>query len=81
MSKNLNSRVQAAVDTWVHKQHVKLEIFARNNGTWNSGGGRATTLAGGTKIIQLPGVSDTSYPPQKKSFSMLKYIHDNHLKK
>jgi chondroitin sulfate synthase len=31
-------------------------------------------------IVSLPGVDDT-YPPQKKSFLMFKYMHDNYLDK
>ncbi|ETE66288.1 hypothetical protein L345_07934, partial [Ophiophagus hannah] len=31
-------------------------------------------------IVPLPGVDD-SYPPQKKSFMMLKYMHDHYLDK
>uniref|UniRef100_A0A8C5RA84 Hexosyltransferase n=1 Tax=Laticauda laticaudata TaxID=8630 RepID=A0A8C5RA84_LATLA len=31
-------------------------------------------------IVSLPGVDD-SYPPQKKSFMMLKYMHDHYLDK
>lgn len=31
-------------------------------------------------LVSLPGVDD-SYPPQKKSFMMLKFMHDNYLEK
>ncbi|EPQ07345.1 Chondroitin sulfate synthase 3 [Myotis brandtii] len=31
-------------------------------------------------VIELPGVDD-SYPPQKKSFMMIKYMHDHYLDK
>lgn len=31
-------------------------------------------------LVSLPGVDD-SYPPQKKSFMMLKFMHDNYLDK
>ena len=33
---------------------------------------------GNLPVIGLPGVDDT-YPPQKKVYRMLKYMHDNHL--
>lgn len=34
----------------------------------------------GLPVVHLPGVDDT-YPPQKKVFMMLKYMHDNYLEK
>ncbi len=30
-------------------------------------------------IITLPGINDTEYPPQKKVYRMLKYMHDNYI--
>nr|XP_039265196.1 chondroitin sulfate synthase 1-like [Styela clava] len=80
MKKFLGTRVEAVVETWAKNQDVRLEIFASNNGTPSVRSGRVSVLKNGARIIQLPGVSDVSYPPQKKCFSMLKYIHDNHLK-
>nr|XP_039274123.1 chondroitin sulfate synthase 1-like [Styela clava] len=80
-ARNRNSRVVAIMNTWAKNQNIKLEIFSDNNGTIGKGSGRITTLKNGANIIQLPGVPDNSYPPQKKSFSMLKFIHDNYLEK
>ena len=30
-------------------------------------------------IITLPGINDTQYPPQKKVYHMLKYMHDHYI--
>lgn len=81
MQKNLETRVKAAEETWSKNQRFRFEIFAKNNGTLNPHGGRVKTLQAGARIIQLPGVSDVSYPPQKKSFSMFKFIYDNYVEK
>lgn len=36
---------------------------------------------GGPKlpIITLPGINDTQYPPQRKVYHMLKYMHDHYI--
>ena len=35
----------------------------------------------GVNIVQLPGVPDNVYPPQRKSFSMLRHLADNYINK
>lgn len=67
------TRVRAAVQTWASSirtwnrdSNVDVEIFAQSN----------TTV--GVPIVKMPGVSDNVYPPQKKSFSMMRYVSDHH---
>lgn len=77
--KNLDSRIAAIMDTWVKSGAVTVEVFAGNDGEPTEYGTKVKTLSNGVPVIQLPGVLDTAYPPQKKSFSMVKYMHDHHL--
>lgn len=72
--KFVQSRVKAAAETWAssirtwNKQSgVDVEVFAQSN------------YSVGHPIVKMPGVSDNVYPPQKKSFSMMRYVHDHYL--
>ncbi|XP_061655519.1 chondroitin sulfate synthase 3 isoform X1 [Phyllopteryx taeniolatus] len=71
--KYLASRAAAAHDTWARSIPGKVEFFS-------SAGSDHVRLPAPIPVISLPGVDD-SYPPQKKSFMMLKYIHDHYLDK
>ena len=72
----LDGRASAAVDTWArdvselrkNNETVKVEIFATGR-----------TEIKGVNVRQLPGVPDNVYPPQRKSFSMLRYLHDHYI--
>ena len=72
----LDGRASAAVDTWArdvdelreYNETVKVEIFATGRDEIN-----------GVNVRQLPGVPDNVYPPQRKSFSMLRYLHDHYI--
>ena len=82
--KYLDTRIDAAMHTWMKRlpPNVKVEVFADNNGTAVSDLRiRQRYLANGVRVIQLPGVSDRFYPPQKKSFSMIKFMHDMYVDK
>lgn len=79
---NLQTRVLANLNTWMINKHsnVKIEIFASNDGSLDpSTGAKIQVLSNNVRVIELPGVLDRTYPPQKKSFSMIKYMHDHHL--
>lgn len=76
---NFHSRVVAMLNTWARQHWAKLEIFTAYNDSALSASEKAFLLEQQINIITLPNVSDAMYPPQKKSFSMLKYIYDNHL--
>lgn len=56
--------------TWSKSIPGKVEFFSSE--------GSDTSIP--IPIVPLPGVDD-SYPPQKKSFMMLKYMHDHYLDK
>ncbi|XP_061657778.1 chondroitin sulfate synthase 3-like [Syngnathoides biaculeatus] len=71
--KYLASRAVAAHNTWARSVPGKVEFFS-------SAGSGDVDLPVPIPVISLPGVDD-SYPPQKKSFMMLKYIHDHYLDK
>ncbi|KAM6195843.1 chondroitin sulfate synthase 1 [Sarcoramphus papa] len=68
--KYLRSRAVAAHRTWSKTIPGKVEFFSSE--------GSDTSIP--IPIVALPGVDD-SYPPQKKSFMMLKYMHDHYLDK
>ena len=68
--KFLNTRMKAINETWAETIPGKVLFFSgedllSNSNTQNT-------------LITLPGVTD-SYPPQKKAFLMLKYMHDFYL--
>lgn len=66
-SKYLDTRAKAAYETWGKEVPGKIEFFSSEMSTSKS-----------LPLISLRGVDD-SYPPQKKSFTMLKYMHDNYI--
>ncbi|XP_018119598.1 chondroitin sulfate synthase 3 [Xenopus laevis] len=71
--KYLDTRAVAAYRTWAPYIPGKVEFFS-------SQGSEEVLLPEPVPVISLPGVDD-SYPPQKKSFMMIKYMHDNYLDK
>ena len=66
--KNLDTRVKAALDTWVKSIPGKVLFFSGEDSN-------ETARHSNYSLIALQGVKNT-YPPQKKSFLMLKYMHD-----
>ena len=79
----IRTRGLSAAETWAQdmariidpktgaRSHTaKLGIFADTS---------FQTPGTGVEIIRLPGVADNVYPPQKKSFSMLKYMADHYI--
>ncbi|XP_028728647.1 chondroitin sulfate synthase 1 [Peromyscus leucopus] len=68
--KYLQTRAVAAYRTWSKTIPGKVEFFSSE--------GSDTSIP--IPIVPLRGVDD-SYPPQKKSFMMLKYMHDHYLDK
>ncbi|XP_030625678.1 chondroitin sulfate synthase 3 isoform X2 [Chanos chanos] len=71
--KYLDSRAVAAHRTWTRSIPGKVEFFS-------SEGSETVPLPCPLPVVSLAGVDD-SYPPQKKSFMMLKYMHDHYLDK
>ncbi|MBN3318353.1 CHSS3 synthase, partial [Atractosteus spatula] len=69
--KYLASRAVAAHRTWTRSIPGKVEFYS-------SEGSDIVPVPISVPVVSLPGVDD-SYPPQKKSFMMLKYMHDNYL--
>ncbi|XP_065672399.1 chondroitin sulfate synthase 1 [Hydra vulgaris] len=67
--KYLDSRAKAVYETWGSdlKGYGKLMFFASSQ-----------TKRTDLPVISLDGVDD-SYPPQRKSMMMLKYMHDNYI--
>jgi chondroitin sulfate synthase len=68
--KYLDTRAKSVYETWGRNIPGKMSFFSR------SGSSSAYDIP----LVSLPGVDD-SYPPQKKSFMMLKFMHDNYLDK
>lgn len=67
---SISSRCLLQPRTWSKTIPGKVEFFSSE--------GSDTSIP--IPIVPLPGVDD-SYPPQKKSFMMLKYMHDHYLDK
>ena len=66
--KYLDTRAKSVYATWGQLIPGKMSFFSR------AGSSSAYDLP----LVSLPGVDD-SYPPQKKSFMMLKFMHDNYI--
>lgn len=74
----LTTRMLAAAETWASHPNAYVEVIATNNGTISED--RVASLSrSGVHIVQLEGVSDHTYPPQKKAFSLLKHMYDTHI--
>ncbi|XP_074809180.1 chondroitin sulfate synthase 3 isoform X4 [Natator depressus] len=74
--KYLGSRAVAAQRTWARFIPGRVEFFSSQGSTAPLAGPGLPPLP----VVALPGVDD-SYPPQKKSFMMIKYMHDHYLDK
>jgi chondroitin sulfate synthase len=70
--KFLDTRATAVYKTWAATIPGKVEFFSSI---------KDKEAYIGLPIVSLPGVSDNMYPPQKKSFMMLKYMHDKYIDK
>lgn len=71
--KYLDTRAVAAHRTWTRSIPGKVEFFSSERS-------ETVPLPISIPVVSLAGVDD-SYPPQKKSFMMLKYMHDHYLDK
>ncbi|XP_070592407.1 chondroitin sulfate synthase 3 [Erythrolamprus reginae] len=72
--KYLGSRALAAQRTWARSISGRVEFFSSEGSLPPPGLKGEQPLP----VVALPGVDD-SYPPQKKSFMMLKYMYDHYL--
>ncbi|CAH1118840.1 unnamed protein product [Phaedon cochleariae] len=63
-AKYLDTRAKAAYDTWGKEVPGKVMFFSSEN-----------SYSAHVPLVALPGVDD-SYPPQKKSFMMLRYMYE-----
>ncbi|XP_057655597.1 chondroitin sulfate synthase 1 isoform X1 [Diorhabda carinulata] len=68
-AKYLDTRAKAVYDTWGREVPGKVMFFSSEN-----------SYSEHVPLVVLRGVDD-SYPPQKKSFRMLKYMYDNYIDK
>ena len=68
----LETRAVAVNRTWAQTIPGQVAFF--------SSGASSVPSEWNLPVISLPGVTD-AYPPQKKSFMMLKYMHDNFIDK
>ena len=66
--KYLDTRATAIYNTW-GRELSDLYFFASQPDDKNLG----------LPIITLPGINDTQYPPQRKVYHMLKYMHDHYI--
>ena len=69
-SKYLDTRALMIHSTWGKRVPGKLHFFSSAGSTSNHN----------LPLVALPGIDD-SYPPLKKSFMMLKFMHDNYIDK
>ncbi len=70
----VHTRGKAAVETWVKSIPGRVIFFCEEGCSLD------TEMSKSVSLVSLPGVKDV-YPPQKKSFLMLKYMHDFYLDK
>jgi chondroitin sulfate synthase len=63
----LDTRAKAVYDTWGRKVPGKVMFFSSED-----------SYSEDVPLVALPGVDDT-YPPQKKSFMMLKHMYDHYI--
>ena len=68
--KFIDNRGLASHRTWANHINGKVMFFSS----------QGSVSVHGVPVIALDGVDD-SYPPQRKSFMMLKYMHDNFIEK
>lgn len=68
--KYLDTRAVAAYQTWVKTIPGEVVFFSREG----------SMSKYDIPVVALPGVTD-DYPPQKKAFMMLKYMHDHYIDK
>ena len=68
--KYLDTRAKAVYNSWAKSIPGKISFFSRAGSKCNSD----------IPLVSLDGVDD-AYPPQKKSFMMLKFMHDHYLEK
>jgi hypothetical protein len=67
----LTTRAPTVIRTWANQVPGQVIFFSSEGSTTND-----TRI----NLVSLPSVTDT-YPPQKKSFLMMKYIYDHYLNK
>ncbi|CAF1135648.1 unnamed protein product [Adineta ricciae] len=67
----LTTRAPTVMRTWADKVPGQVIFFSSEGSTTNDSR---------INLVSLPSVTDT-YPPQKKSFLMMKYIYDHYLNK
>jgi chondroitin sulfate synthase len=67
----LTTRAPTVMRTWAEKVPGQVIFFSSEGSTTNDSH---------INLVSLPAVTDT-YPPQKKSFLMMKYIYDHYLNK
>lgn len=65
--KYVNTRAKAVYETWGKNTPGKILFFSSEN-----------SRSDHVPLVPLPKIDD-NYPPQKKSFAMLKYMHDNYI--
>ena len=68
--KYLETRGAAVFQSWARTIPGKLEFYSSADGS---------NPVHSIPVVSLDGVDDAVYPPQKKSFMMLKYMHDHYL--
>ena len=67
----LTTRAPTVMRTWARNVPGEVIFFSSEGSTTNESS---------INLVSLPSVTDT-YPPQKKSFLMMKYIYDHYLNK
>lgn len=78
--KYVNTRGKAIQDTWTNTITGRVEYFVGDGAVLNDGPEDVLNDINSTlSVVKLKNVDDNAYPPQKKSFMMLKYMHDHYL--
>ena len=77
----LLTRMLSAAQTWMNVPGVYVEVIAANRKNTVSGEDLAKLNELGVHIVELDGVDDNQYPPQKKSFALVRHMYDKHINK
>ena len=77
----LLTRMLAAAHTWMNVPGVYVEVIAANRNSTIDGEKLSKLNAAGVHIVELDGVDDNYYPPQKKSFALVRHMYDKHINK
>jgi len=77
--KMLSTRMLAAASTWMKEKSIYVEVISANGNSSLPEEQQLELEEAGVRIRPLEGVDGNVYPPQKKSFALLRHMYDEHV--